>query len=78
MRRFGDFISEVQLNAEQEEFLNSVISYVCENGDINREIVANEEPFTEHLGLFNQYMLPLANYIDTFHLVITPNEGMSA
>jgi type I restriction enzyme R subunit len=78
MRRFGDFISEVQLNAEQEEFLNSVISYVCENGDINRYIVANEEPFDEQLSLFAPYQPQLAKYIDNFHLVITPNEGLSA
>lgn len=78
MRKFGDFISGAELNAEQEEFLSSVISYVCENGDITKDIVVNEAPFDEKLSLFTPYMLPLAKYIDNFHQVITPQNNKTA
>ena len=72
VRRFSDFISGNELNAEQEDFLMTIISYVCENGDITKEIVVNEAPFDERLSIFTPYMLPLAKYIDTIHAVITP------
>ena len=72
VRRFSEFISGNELNAEQEEFLNTIIAYVCENGDITKEIVVNEAPFDEQLSVFTPYMLPLAKYIDTIHGVITP------
>lgn len=72
MRLFGDFISGAELNAEQEEFLSSVISYVCENGDITKEIVVNEAPFDEQLHVFNAYFVQLAKYVDNMHNVIIP------
>lgn len=75
VRRFSEFISGNELNAEQEDFLMTIISYVCENGDITREIVVNEAPFDERLAVFTPYMLPLAKYIDTIHGVITPQSA---
>ena len=73
VRRFSEFISGNELNAEQEDFLMTIISYVCENGDITKEIVVNEAPFDERLSVFSPYMLPLAKYIDTIHTVIIPH-----
>ena len=75
VRRFSEFISGNELNAEQENFLNTIIAYVCENGDITKEIVVNESPFDEQLSVFTPYMLPLAKYIDTIHGVITPQSA---
>ena len=72
MQRFGRFISGMELNSEQEEFLMTVISYVCENGDITKDVVVNEPPFDERLSVFNAYMLPLAKYIDNIHNVVIP------
>lgn len=72
VRRFSEFISGHELNAEQEDFLMTIITYVCENGDITKEIVVNEAPFDERLSVFTPYMLPLAKYIDTIHTIITP------
>ena len=78
MRRFGDFISGAELNAEQEDFLSSVISYVCENGDITKDIVVNEAPFDEQLSVFQVYLVQLAKYVDNLHNVIIPSEPNSA
>ena len=72
VRRFSEYISGGELNAEQEDFLLTIIAYVCENGDITKEIVVNEPPFDERLTVFTPYMLPLAKYIDTIHAVISP------
>ena len=72
VEKFNSFISGCELNAEQEEFLMTIISYVCENGDITKEIVVNEAPFDEKLSVFSTYMLPLAKYIDNIHNVINP------
>ncbi len=72
VRRFTEYISGNELNAEQEDFLLTIIAYVCENGDITKETVVNEPPFDERLSVFSTYMLPLAKYIDTIHAVITP------
>ena len=72
MRRFGEFISDNELNAEQEEFLMTIVSYVCENGDITKDIVVNEAPFDERLHVFQAYMIQLAKYVDTIHNVIIP------
>ena len=72
MQRFGQFISGTELNSEQEEFLMTVVSYVCENGDITRDIVVNDPPFDERLKVFNAYMIPLAKYIDNIHNVVIP------
>ena len=46
----------------------TIISYVCENGDITKDIVVNEAPFDEMLSVFSSYMLPLAKYIDNMHI----------
>ena len=73
VRMFSEFISGNELNADQEDFLMTIISYVCENGDITKEIVVNEAPFDERLAVFSPYMLPLAKYIDTIHTVIIPH-----
>ena len=72
VRMFSEFISGNELNADQEDFLMTIISYVCENGDITKEIVVNEAPFDDRLAVFSSYMLPLAKYIDTIHTVIIP------
>ena len=72
LEKFSDFLNDSALNAEQEDFLNTIVQYVCENGDITKEIVVNESPFDERLVLFTPYMIPLGKYIDNIHNVIIP------
>ena len=78
LNKFSEFLSDNDLNAEQEEFLNTIVQYVCENGDITKEIVVNEAPFDERLVLFTPYMIPLGKYIDNIHNVIIPQVGSGA
>lgn len=74
LNKFSEFLSDNALNAEQEEFLNTIVQYVCENGDITKEIVVNESPFDERLVLFASHMIPLGRYIDNIHNVINPQD----
>ncbi len=48
----------------------TIISYICENGDITKETVLNDPPFDERLGIFRQYMMPLGKYIDNLHTIV--------
>ena len=75
VERFSRFLSGAVLNSEQEEFLMTIISYVCENGDITKEIVVNDEPFSDKLVIFNNYIPSLAKYIDNIHGVINPSNA---
>ena len=74
LEKFSDFLTDSELNAEQEDFLNTIVQYVCENGDITKEIVVNESPFDERLVLFASHMIPLGRYIDNIHNVINPQD----
>ena len=74
-RRFSDFRNGSVLNSEQEEFLGTVISYVCENGDITKEILVNEPPFADLLQNFFPYTPYLGQYVDNIHKVVLPQVG---
>ncbi len=78
LEMFSEFLTDSELNTEQEDFLNTIVQYVCENGDITKEIVVNESPFDERLVLFASHMIPLGRYIDNIHNVITPQGYTSA
>ena len=71
---FSQYLSDNTLNSEQEDFLKSIITYVCANGDITKDIVVNSAPFDERLIVFQPYMIPLGKYIDNIHSVINPQE----
>ena len=77
LTKFSEFLTDSELNAEQEDFLNTIVQYVCENGDITKEIVVNEAPFDERLIVFSPLMIPLGKYIDNIHNVIIPQGYIS-
>jgi type I restriction enzyme R subunit len=71
--RFSDFLSGAKLNSDQEEYLATIINYVCVNGDITVETVVNDDPFADYLhSIFGEYQVPLAQYINNIHGVIIP------
>ena len=73
LARFSDFLSGAELNSDQEEYLATIISYVCENGDITVETVVHDNPFADNLNpIFGTYLKPLAQYINNIHGVINP------
>ena len=48
MERFSQFLSDTTLNSLQEEYIKSIISYVCDNGDITTSTLMEEEPFAQY------------------------------
>lgn len=67
--KFGEYLDENVLTAEQMEFINSIINYVRENGDITGREVINESPFDNYsvLDLFDNQAYIVANVINTLH-----------
>ena len=51
------------------EFINSIINYVKENGDITGKEVISESPFDSYsvLDLFDNQAYIVANVINTLH-----------
>ena len=72
LQRFNQFLDGNSLNSDQLEFLNQILDYVCENGDITTMTVVNDYPFDENLQVFNDKMIPLRKYIENVHNVVNP------
>ena len=72
MERFGNFISGATLNAEQEEFLATIVSYVCENGDITSQDLINVEPFSEvdWVGVFGTQTKGIGCFVQYLHNIV--------
>jgi len=72
VRMFSDLISRTALNPRQEEYLKSIIAYVCENGDIRKNDLTNTAPFTDYdwLEAFGDDTAYLGKYVDKLHKVI--------
>ena len=72
LQRFNQFLDGNVLNSDQLEFLNQILDYVCENGDITTMTVVNDYPFDENLQVFSDKMVPLKNYLENVHNVVNP------
>ncbi len=73
LNRFSQYISDHDLTADQEEYLNSIIDYVCQNGDIEKSALINEYPFMDYniLDIFGAEAAQVGNFTQNFHTVIT-------
>lgn len=72
VRRYAEFLAANTLNAMQEEYLKTIITYVCENGDITRDTLVNDAPFADYdwLDIFGQHLPALSRYVDNLHQAI--------
>jgi len=73
LKMFSQFISDNNLNSQQEEYLKTIINYVCENGDIQVNTLINDSPFNDYdvvevWGANAQYV---GKYIEKIHQAIT-------
>lgn len=73
LQLFTRYISENSLTAEQEEYLKSILDYVCENGDMDTGVLVNEAPFDEInvLELFPGKLKEVADFVTALHKSIT-------
>jgi type I restriction enzyme R subunit len=68
--RFSKFLSDNVLTALQEEFINQIIGYVCENGDITPMTIVTNESFDGIVGAFGVNMVNIRQYVEELHEVI--------
>lgn len=71
-KRFSQFLSDVQLNSEQQEYLKTIINYVNENGDITTDVLINESPFDsfDWQKVFGDSVTYIPQYVNVIHNVI--------
>ena len=74
-KRFSQFLSDNQLNSQQQEYLKTIINYVNENGDISTDVLINESPFDNYnwKEVFGDNVAFIPQYIDTIHNAIIAN-----
>jgi len=79
MERFSQFLSDTTLNSLQEEYIKSIISYVCDNGDITTNTLMEEEPFAQYewIDTFGQNFIAVRNYVNELHDIVRVANGES-
>lgn len=72
MEQFSKFLNTHILNTRQEEYLKTIITYVCKNGDISPETIVNESPFDgfDWAGVFGQDLSSVGKYVNMLHTSI--------
>lgn len=69
---FSDFISANTLTAEQEEFINNILNYVCQNGDMEKNVFRDNRIFRESLlKYFPNKAAQVAKFVAMLHDAIT-------
>ena len=70
-QKFHEFIRSEQLSSLQEEYLNSIINYVCVNGDMERRTLG-QDPYREFNWqlAFGDNRAKVGNYVDYLHHLI--------
>jgi len=72
IRLFSDFISANTLTAEQEEFINNILNYVCQNGDMEKKVFRDNRIFRESLiKYFPNKAAQVAQFVAMLHDAIT-------
>lgn len=73
--RFSKFLSDNVLNSLQEEYINQIIGYVCENGDITPMTIITNDNFEGIDKAFGVNMVSIKNYVEELHDVIVYQTG---
>lgn len=68
------------LTPMQEEYLHTILNYVCTNGDIETTTMSAQEPFShfEWQDTFGDRFQPLVLYVRRLHSVINANSSSAA
>lgn len=69
---FTEFIQTNNLTADQEEYLKSILDYVCQNGDLEKRMLM-QSPFDEYevLDIFPGKFPKVAEFVSLLHNIIT-------
>ena len=79
MERFSQFLFDTTLNSLQEEYIKSIITYVCDNGDITPNTLMEEEPFAQYewIDTFGKNFVAVRNYVNEIHDLVRVGNGES-
>jgi len=71
--KFGQFLNGNMFNAQQQEFIKSIIDYVRENGDIRIEDLLENAPFQSYdiVSVFGHHVPIVRAIVDIMHNSIT-------
>jgi type I restriction enzyme R subunit len=71
---FAEYLREYNFNTKQQEFLNMIVNYVRENGDIEAEDLVTVDPFKhiEYMDFFEDTEV-VYDFVDRFHEAIKGN-----
>ena len=71
--KFGEYLSGNTFNSQQQEFVQTIINYVRENGDIELEDMVNSEPFNNFdlNEMFGVDLAAVVNIVNTLHNSVT-------
>ena len=72
LQKYRELVNNAELTRMQEDYLRTIIRYVCQNGDIRKEILVNQQPFNSInvAGLFGDKATTLVTYVDMIHNAI--------
>lgn len=71
--KFRDLIQNKEMNSAQEDYISSIIGYVCQNGDITpQDIIKSGTPFPNLIKTFGPLAVNVADYIKQIHSSIEP------
>ena len=67
--KFSEYLSGNLLNAQQQEFIKTIINYVRENGDVDLSDMVNSEPFNNYdlVELFGERLQALKTVVALLH-----------
>ena len=73
--KFSEYLSGNLLNAQQQEFIKTIINYVRENGDVDLTDMVNSEPFNNYdlIELFGDRLSALKAVVALLHGCIQAN-----
>ena len=73
----SDYLREYSFNTRQEEFLNEIVNFVLENGDIRPDDLYESEPFKhqEYTDIFDGKTDPIYNFIGLLHSSVSASVG---
>jgi type I restriction enzyme R subunit len=76
MKKYRELAHNADLTRMQEEYLRTIIRYVCQNGDIRKEILVNQQPFNSInvAGLFGDKAISLVQYVNQIHQAIAGSD----
>ena len=69
LQKYRQLVNGADLTRMQEEYLRTIIRYVCQNGDIRKEILVNQRPFNsiDVANIFGEKAVMIIKYVDMIH-----------